>query len=220
MREFRAPWCQNGPIGTQQLPIDGRTARRQRNRALVLDAVIEIFESGNIDPGIDEVSAWSGVSNRSIYRYFHHRDELIRAAMWHAMARVQPQMELQDLGVGSLRERIDRFVAHRLRMYAALAPLTRAARRAAQTEPIISEEFEAGRLVLRKQFLDHFAPELEPVAPGERTRLVTAAEMAFQFDAFEYLHHSCEGDTDVIAEILVEHLALHLAPLDRAGAGD
>ncbi|MGI9646205.1 MAG: TetR/AcrR family transcriptional regulator [Ilumatobacteraceae bacterium] len=175
----------------------------------MLDAVIDIFEGGDLDPGIDEISEKSGVSNRSIYRYFHQRDELIRAAMWRAMARIQPEMTLDDLGVGELGDRIARFVQHRLEMYAALAPLTRAARRAAQSEPMIGEEFEAGRLVLRRQFLDQFAPELERLTAGERTRLVTAAEMAFQFESFEYLHHSC-AERDMISEILVEQLTFYL----------
>ncbi len=172
--------------------------------------MIDIFEGGNIDPGIDEVSARSGVSNRSIYRYFHHRDELIRAAMWHLIARVQPTMELADVGIGPLDDRIRRFVDHRIAMYLALAPLTRAAKRAAQNEPMIGEEFEAGRLVLRKQFLDHFAPELGQLDPGERTRLVVAAELPFQFESFEYLHRSCDENVEMMADILVEMLGFHL----------
>lgn len=176
----------------------------------MLDAVIDIFEGGNLDPGIDEISERSGVSNRSIYRYFHQRDELIRAAMWRAMARIQPQMTLEDIGTGPLDERIRRFVEYRIEMYRVLAPLTRAARRAAQDEPMISEEYEAGRLVLRRQFLDHFAPELADLPPGELTKVVTAAEIAFQFDAFEFLHRACEDQPGMIDQILTEQLTFNL----------
>ncbi len=130
--------------------------------------------------------------------------------MWRAMARIQPEMTLDDIGVGTLEDRISRFVAHRMEMYAALARVPRGARRAAQSEPMIGEEFEAGRLVLRRQFLDQFAPELEQLSASDRTRLVTAAEMAFQFESFEYLNRSCADEPEMVSEILVEQLRFYL----------
>ena len=176
----------------------------------MLDAVIEIFEEGDIDPSVDSVAERAGVSNRSIYRYFDHRDHLMRAAVTHAMRRVIPEIQLDDIGIGTFEERVDRFVDHRLQMYQQLAPITRAAKRAAQSEPIIREEFEAGRLVLRRSFLDHFAEEFAPLGPAERTRAVVTAELAFQFEAFEFLWKSTNGQVPEMRTILVEHLTLCL----------
>ncbi|MFT5978557.1 MAG: AcrR family transcriptional regulator [Candidatus Azotimanducaceae bacterium] len=193
--------------------VDGRVARRERNRSAALDAVIELFEAGNTEPAVEDVSALSGVSSRSIYRYFHHRDELIRAAMWHLMARVEPQMQLADIGQGSLDERIDNFVKHRLAVFSVLAPITRAARRSAHSLDLSSEEFEIGQLVLRQQFLDQFAPEFSTLADRALTRAVVAAEIAFQFDSFEYLHTSLEGNIDEMGYLLGRQLRIHLGGL-------
>jgi AcrR family transcriptional regulator len=192
---------------------DGRVARRERNRTAVLDAVVDLFEAGNTDPAVEDVSDLSGVSSRSIYRYFHHRDELVRAAMWHLAARIEPQMQLADIGKGSLDDRIDRFVKHRLSVFTVVAPITRAARQAAQSLDLSSDEFEAGQLILRQQFLDHFAPEFATLGGQALTRAVVAAELAFQFDSFEYLNASFEGNVDEMGYLLRRQLRILLGAL-------
>ncbi|MEJ6721090.1 TetR/AcrR family transcriptional regulator [uncultured Ilumatobacter sp.] len=192
---------------------DGRVARRERNRSAVLDAVVELFEAGNTEPAVEDVAVLSGVSSRSIYRYFHHRDELVRAAMWHLRARVEPQMQLVDIGEGPLDERIDNFVAHRLAVFAVLAPITRAARRTANSLDLSSEEFGAFQMVLRQQFLDQFEPEFSTLAGRVLTRAVVAAEIGFQFDSLEYLFTSFEGNTDKMGHLLGRQLRIHLEVL-------
>ncbi len=100
-------------------------------------------------------------------------------------------------------------------MYQRLAPITRAAKRAAQSEPIIREEFEAGRLVLRRSFLDHFAEEFAPLGSADRTRAVLTAELAFQFEAFEFLWNSTNGQVTEMRTILIDHLTMCLGRLER-----
>jgi TetR/AcrR family transcriptional regulator, regulator of autoinduction and epiphytic fitness len=190
--------------------LDGRTLRRTRNRTAVLDAVLELFEGGSIEPSVDEVAARAGVSNRSIYRYFEDRDGLVRAAVAHALNRYGPEMLLEQSGVGSFEERVDHFVDHRLHVYSAMAPITRAAKVAAFNEPTIAHQFEIGRLNMRQQFLDHFAAELSPLAPGMQTRVVTAAELPFQFESFEFLRRSTNGMFDEMRTILVDLLTMCL----------
>jgi AcrR family transcriptional regulator len=193
--------------------VDGRTARRQKNRDAVLDAVVAIFEDGVTDPSIDDVAERAGVSARSVYRYFADRDDLLQSAMWHAIARVLPTMQLDHVGVGSFEERCTRFVEHRIEMYIALAPITRAAKRAAQSEPEIAEQFETGRFVLRQQFLDQFSPEFEGLNPAERTRIAIVAELPFQFESFEFLWASCNQCTDDMRAMLVDYLFMALGRL-------
>ncbi len=194
---------------TDTITTDGRVLRRTRNRDHVLEAVIEIFEEGDIDPSMDSIAARAGVSNRSIYRYFDDRDHLIRASMNYAMSIVAPELTLEGVGVGSFDQRIEAFVDHRLRLYHRLAPITRAAQVAAVSEPIVNEEFKASRRVLRQTFIDHFAEEFGSLSPGLRSQAVIAAELAFQFDAFEYLSATTVG-IDEMRRILVDHLRLHL----------
>lgn len=195
------------------MATDGRSLRRARNREAVLDAVIACCEEGDVSPSIDAIADRAGVSNRSVYRYFEHRDQLMFAAVRHAVERVLPEITFADVGVGAFHERVDAFVDHRLRTYQRLAPITRAAMLLAANEPAIGKEFEAGRLILRQSFLDHFAEEFETLGPGDRTRAVIAAELAFQFEAFEFLWTATDGRVEEIRAILVDHLLLCLGRL-------
>lgn len=195
----------------ESLTTDGRSLRRERNRDAVLDAAIEIFEEGDIDPSVDAIADRAGVSNRSIYRYFDHRDHLIRASVTHAMYRVVREVRLPDPGVASFEDRVVAFVEHRITMYQRLAPIVRAAQRAAATEPIIAEELAAGQGILRQDFLDQFAKELDPMAAEQRERAITAAALAFQFDSFDFLSAATNNAEDEVRTILVEHLQMCLA---------
>lgn len=202
-------------LDTITISTDGRALRRERNRDAVLDAVIASFEAGDIDPLVDAVAARAGVSNRSIYRYFEDRDHLIRAAVRHAMHRIVPEMTLGDIGLGSFEQRVGHFVDHHLGLYCRLARIIRAAKHAAVSEPSVAEEFEAGRLVRRRTLLEHFAEEFDPLPTEVRSRTVIAAEMAFQFDAFEFLWTATDGRVDEMRAVLVEHLRCCLG---RVGA--
>ncbi len=192
---------------------DGRILRRQRNREAVLDAVVELFRNGVVDPSIDQVSAQAGVSNRSVYRYFEDRDELTRAAIEHQMHAVIPVLRMPNVGAGSFEQRVAHFVHHRLDVHAQLAPIARAAKLASITEPLIAEQFERGRLMLRQLFIDHFADELAHLPGGEQTRAVLAAEIAFQFETVEFLWESTHGVVSEMRHILVDHLELTIGRL-------
>lgn len=204
--------CQNVLMGAMagQNQTDGRTLRRTRNREAVLDAVLEIFEEGTLDPSIDDVAIRAGVSNRSIYRYFTDRDHLIRTAMSHAMARVGPDLMLEPQNNGDLASRVERFVDHRLALYDRTSSIIRAAKLASATEPLIAEQFDMSRLMLRQQFLNHFGPELGPLPDGAQKRAVIAAELPFQFESFEFLTASTNGMRDEMRALLVDQLMMSL----------
>src|SRR6478609_12060550 len=97
--------------------VDGRTARRDRNSDAVLDAVHELFVEGEIVPTVEDVAARSGVSPRSVYRYFPDSRALLGAALTRRIEVAEPLWELEDVGRGSLDDRIQRLVAHRLALY-------------------------------------------------------------------------------------------------------
>ena len=193
--------------------------RRTRNRDAVLDAVVDSFEDGDIDPSVDAIAARAGVSNRSIYRYFADRDDLMRVAVGYAVQKIVPAMALDDAGEGSFDDRVDRFVDHRLTLHRRLVPVMRAAKIASVTAPYIDQELEVGRRILKQTILTHFAEELDPLQPDVRTRAVVAAEVAFQFDAFEFLGKSTAPSGDEMRNILTDHLTLCLGRFRLAHSG-
>ncbi len=203
-------------IETPGSSTDGRSLRRERNRDAVLDAVVDLFEEGDIDPAVDAIANRARVSNRSIYRYFEDRDRLLRAAIGHAMRRVIPEITMADIGVGSFEHRITAFVDHRLHAYQRFAPIARAAKIASRSDPIIAEELDVGRFILRQTFLDHFAEEIGLLEVAGRERSVISTELAFKFDSFEFLWDATNGRVDEMRSILVDQLDLSLGRLSRA----
>ncbi len=197
---------------------DGRTMRRTRNREAVLDAVLAIFEEGRLDPSIDDVATRAGVSNRSIYRYFTDRDHLIRTAMSHAMARIGPDLTLEPQTGDDFESRVERFVDHRLLVHDRTSSINRAAKLASATEPLIAEQFDVGRIMLRQQLLKHFGPELGPLAAPEQRRAVIAAELPFQFESLEFLTTSTNGMRSEIRSLLIDQLTLSVGRFHTSAA--
>src|SRR5260370_8935631 len=75
---------------TELAVTDGRTARRDRNRLAVLDAVLELFSEGDLTPPPEAIALRSGVSLRSVYRYMSDVDDLAHAAIDRHLGRVGP----------------------------------------------------------------------------------------------------------------------------------
>jgi AcrR family transcriptional regulator len=167
--------------------VDGRNARRDRNRELVLDAALELFGEGELEPNALDVAERSGVSERSVFRYFEDREALLRAAIARHLERTLPLYELPGLGEGGLASRIDRLVTHRLALYGALAATVRVALRRAPTNDIIAAQLARARRRLREQFEAMFAPELRAMPAAERRSVVAAADALLQFESVEHL---------------------------------
>lgn len=167
--------------------IDGRNARRDRNSEAVLDAVHELFAEGNLVPSAEDVAQRSGISLRSVYRYFEDMDALLRAAIARRVAKVEHLFVLPDLGVGPVDDRVERFVAHRLVLYDRLAPTVRAALLRAPQTPPIAEVLASRRKQLLKQAEEHFAPELSRLGKTRGAMVLSCVDALCQFESMEHL---------------------------------
>ena len=141
--------------------VDGRRARRDRNRESVVDALLELYGEGHMRPSLDLVAQRSGVSHRSVFRYFEDLNELDRVAIERFHERCAHLFEIPALGEGSLSARIERLVDQRLILHDATAPVARVARMRAPTHPVLAENIVTNRDVLRRQIAAHFAVEFK-----------------------------------------------------------
>jgi AcrR family transcriptional regulator len=167
--------------------LDGRRAWRDRNLNAVVDALLDLFAEGNLRPGADAIAARSGVSRRSVFRYFADLDSLDRIAIDRQLARVGQLAELERVGEGSLDARIDRIVAQRIRLYDAVLPVARVSRLRAPFEPVVAAELARTRRLWRRQIERHFAPELQPLARRERNAVLGAADVVCAFECYELM---------------------------------
>jgi AcrR family transcriptional regulator len=186
--------------------LDGRTARRHRNTDAVLDAVHQLFVEGHMLPTVEDIALKSGVSLRSIYRYFPDRDELLQAALVRRMEVAEPFFRLDDLGSGPLGERIERFVDHRLDLYEKMAPTARAALQVAYAAPLIADVVGQRRSQLTEQTRTHFAPELTAQGKAEASDLLAAVDVLCQFEAIEALRVERDLSPVRVRRVLVRAL--------------
>jgi len=192
--------------------VDGRTARRDRNRAAVLDAVLELFAEGTLFPSAEAVAERSGVSLRSVYRYVEDTDDLVRAAVERHRANVAPLFEVEDLGEGTLEGRIDRLVHARVNAYEAVATTARASRARAYTNEIIRRQLEEASALLADQVAAQFAPELRMLAPAKRRAVLAACDALVSLETIElYRYVRCRTTQETTA-YLAEALARLLEP--------
>jgi AcrR family transcriptional regulator len=198
-------------VTTARAQVDGRTARRDRNSEAVLDAVRELFVEGNYTPTAEAVAARSGVSLRSVYRYFEDTEALFRAAIARRVAQAEPLFVLPDLGEGALDDRIARLVDHRLALYAALGPEARAAVLRGPSAPLVNEALDARRRLLFTQLEAHFAPELRSIGGVRAKALLRCMDLLLQFESLEHLSRRSGLTPGRVRQVLITGTRAFLA---------
>lgn len=183
--------------------VDGRTARRDRNKVAVLDAVIDLFVEGNLTPGVHEVADRSGVSLRSVYRYFADVDDLVAAAIARHLDRAGHLFEIPDLGAGPTAERIERFCTRRVDLFLAIRAVFHAALIRAADQSGLAEGLTANRDRLSNQTREMFAPELQAMAPDRAAVVASMLDALTQMDAIEHLYRRRSSDSDDTTDFLV-----------------
>lgn len=166
---------------------DGRHARRDRNRYAVVDAYFALVREGNPRPSIAEVADRSGVSHRSVFRYFADKDELARTSIERQLEFARPLVALGVKADAPLDERIDTYVGRRLALFEAIAPVARLSRSLAATQQIVADELETTRAFLREQLHRLFQPEIDACPASEREHLRAALDVFTSFEVADLL---------------------------------
>jgi AcrR family transcriptional regulator len=164
--------------------VDGRALRRTRNRTAVIVALLELIREGNLDPSTGDIAERAGVSDRSIFRYFDDLDDLVRTTIGHAIAEAEVYGAVEDVGVGTLEERIDHFVDARIRLFSKMDGPMRVARIRSYTIPSIDTELSAILEITRRLVRTQFAPELHAHPLPERDHLADAVMVLAGYDAY------------------------------------
>lgn len=173
----------SAPIST----VDGRRARRDHNRERVVDALLELYREGELQPAVADVAERSGVSHRSVFRYFDDLDELYRVAIERQYAAVADLWKIARIGEGSLADRVERIVTQRLELYAVAAPVARVGHMRAPTEPVLAEHLRKSAAQAVEQIRAHFAPELDNMRSAARDAAAEAATAALSMEMMEFL---------------------------------
>jgi len=167
--------------------VDGRTARRDRNRAAVVDALLELYRDGNLRPSSLEIAERAGLSPRSLFRYFEDVDDLTRAAIDVLERRAWPLLPVDAEPGDPLDRRIAALAAQRSRLFETVAPAATVSRLQAPFQPLLAAELQRTRSFLRQQIKDLFATELARMPSGRAASVLSAADVLCAFESHQLL---------------------------------
>ena len=199
-------------------PVDGRVARRERNIQQVLDVVLEMFGEESLFPTIEQAAKRSGLSARSLYRYFADQGEMVDAAIELNRRRGEGLARLPAIGQGPLARRVDDFAAMRVRLYERLGAVYQATLHHAPQNPTVRDRLLETRQELRRQFETQFAPELAARKGPGRDAVLAAGDVLSQLDSIGLLRRYRQLSVAEATDVLRSGLMALLAP-DRPDQG-
>ncbi len=178
--------------------VDGRTMRRNRNRAAVISALLTMIREGDLHPGAAEIAERAGVSHRSIFRYFDDLDDLVRTAIDQAFSEAATLAAIPEIGSGDLAERVAAIVDARVALYEYVDGPMQVARMRAGSIPAIDEELALIAEQFRRQIADHFAPELARSRIEARAELADGVLVLTSYESYSLHRRLLRHDADTI----------------------
>jgi AcrR family transcriptional regulator len=166
---------------------DGRRVRRDRNRDAVVQALLELFREGNLDPSSDEVAARSGVSARSIFRYFDDVADLAHAAIMRQQHDVAHLLRIDAAPTARTADKVTALVRQRSELFEATAMVGIAARTRGPLHPSVAAGLSETRRQLRAQVAALFAPELVALDEAAAAALLAGIDLLASFEGWQLL---------------------------------
>ena len=151
--------------------VDGRLARSARTRTAVIDALLALYEEGDLNPTAVRVAGRAGVALRTVYGHFADMESLYAEAGERELARTLERVTPIDAGL-PYDERLAAFAAGRGDVLEFLLPVMRA---------MGAKELGSPQLLhARAQFIGlgdfevclAFAPELDALPDARRRRVL------------------------------------------------
>ncbi|NDA76928.1 MAG: TetR/AcrR family transcriptional regulator [Actinobacteria bacterium] len=195
---------------TQQrdVPIDGRRERGARNKAAVVQALLHLYESGEIQPSAARIAEVAGVSERSVFRYFDDMEDLAATAIAIQWERVHQFYEGLDAS-GNFEERLEAMIDHRLRLFDKTIGVGRASAVASARSATVTSAMNHRRAILREQAIAQFAPEIEKNKNADTVSRII--DYTLSIENIEYLRTSVGLSRPRTRETLATAIRLALA---------
>lgn len=142
-------------------PRDARSARANRTRTAIADALVSLIREGNTTPTATAVARRAGTGVRTVFDHFGDMEGLYVEIIRRTEPRVMSLLTAIDPR-SDIDRRITELVAQRFAVYELIAPLRRAVRTSEHARSSEAVRAAARRLdyVLTRQVSDAFADEL------------------------------------------------------------
>ncbi len=168
-------------------PADGRRLRRDRNRDAVVRALLSLYNDGNLSPSTEEIATRSGVSARSLFRYFDDVDDLSEAAIAQQQDDVRHLVTVPATADQTFDDRVAAVARQRGELFEAIESVAMVSRLRAPFQLVVSDKLTEGRAFLRQQLQDLFAAELGSMSPALGAQRLALADVTTSFEAWRLL---------------------------------
>lgn len=159
------------------VPLDGRLARSVRTRAAVIDALLALYEEGDLSPTAVRVAERAGVALRTVYGHFADMESLYAEAGDRELTRLLERSSPVDPAL-PYDERVRRFAANRAAVLEWLLPIMRAAGTREPHSPQLQANRQrfvaAGDAEVRTVFAAELAERADPDALVAAVHVVAA----------------------------------------------
>ena len=186
--------------------VDGRSLRRERNRQDIVNALLDLIETGETEISAALIASKAGLSERSIFRYFDDVNDLYRSVCDLAFSKEIEYALIDDAGVGSLDTKIENFVNQRVRIYTMNEKIAPAARSFAFKNPIIKNQLVVGRELLRNQIITHFSEELSAFDKQQQQVAVAIIDSLTTFEYYDMMRSDQKMSVQAIKSVLTESI--------------
>ncbi len=170
------------------MQTDGRRQRREDGRNRVIDAAISLVLDGHGEPTTEAVIERSGVSSASLFRYFDSLDDLRSSLLSRYFERIDPAIAIDDIGTGSLSQRINALCTTRIAFYENHEPMATLGRLRAREVPEIFHAVQRLRATLNEQVFLQFEKELSLTRQPQRRYCQTMVSSMTSFESWSMLH--------------------------------
>lgn len=191
--------------------VDGRAERRERNRTSVVEALLDLYREGQLNPSAELIARRAGVSPRSLFRYFDDVEALVQEAVAQQQARLAPRLAVAIDADLPFEERLRVLVERRLELFEAMGHVARVARATSLQHPLVASELARIRARLREQVATLFAAELAAKPGADRARALSAADVLASWESVELLRNDQGLDRTEAAAAVVAGLRAVLA---------
>lgn len=173
--------------GSESSRSDGRNARRETNRLLVIDAYLDLVQGGNPFPSVDELSERSGVSHRSVFRYFTDRGAMARASIERQHERMKELIDRHIDPDSAFDRRADELIEKRLDFHQVAWPTAQLCRVLALTQPVVQDELTTNRAKLRAEVKRTFRNEFRGLSVADARETLALLDVTLSLEAIDLL---------------------------------
>lgn len=190
----------------KDIPIkDGRRARSQASRAKIIEAMVTLIVSGNMNPSTADIAKQAGVGLRSVFRHFDDKDEIYHAVDSLLVKTYRPVIEA-SYTADNWRLQLEELIERRCEVSEEIAPYrlyTLAARRYSE---VIDQKY--------RRLHNNEKATLDAVLPNRintSTSLGRALMIAMSFDTWRLLRMdeklSAEATVEAVKELVNDILS-------------